>query len=157
MTEIKAKQIGSRTALLSAGIGTLIAQIIMTCLVSLDMNILKAFLWFTTVNYKLNIFVGVILLFTASYFYGQIAGKQILIKDRNHILVGFLTGMLVLITTAFLSSWVGFFQEGLDNIGTSDDPFEDYIFKPLFWVTIIGLIPAFLVGIWFGSRINSQR
>lgn len=157
MTEIKAKQIGSRTALLSASIGTLIAQTIMTFLVSGEVNILKAFLWFTTVNYKLNLFVGITLLFTASYFYGQIAGKQILIRNRNHILVGCLTGILVLITTAFLSSWVGFSQEGIDNIGSNDDPFEDYIVKPFFWVSIIGLIPAILVGIWFGSRIKRMR
>ncbi len=155
MTVIKAKQIGSKQGLISVGLGLLIAQLIMTWMSS-DNGIIKGFLWFTTINYKLNIFIGAIIMLLCGHFYGQIAGTQIIIKKRNFILIGFFTGIAVLITTAFLCGWTGFFQEGIHNIGTDDNPFQDYIFKPLFWVTIFGIIPAFLVGIWFGGQIKSK-
>ena len=156
MTEAEAKKIGSRQGLICSGLGVLIAQLIMTAMISSDQNIFKAFFWFTSVNYKLNLFVGVVILLLCGHFYGQIAGKAIIIKNRNFVLVGFLCGMAVLLTTAFLSGWTGFFQEGIDNIGTDDNPFEDYIFKPLFWVTIFGILPALLVGIWLGGQIKRK-
>jgi hypothetical protein len=156
MTETEAKKIGSRKGLISVGLGLLIAQLIMTSLISSDKGFFKAFFWFTTITYKLNIFVGAIIMLLSGHIFGQLAGKAILIKKRNFILVGFLCGMAVLLTTAFLSGWTGFIQEGIDNIGTNDNPFEDYIFKPLYWVTIFGIVPAFLVGIWFGGQIKRK-
>lgn len=156
MTETEAKKIGSRQGLISVGLGLLIAQLIMTSLISSDKGFFKAFFWFTTINYKLNIFVGAIIMLLNGHIFGQLAGKAILIKKGNFILVGFLCGMAVLLTTAFLSGWTGFIQEGIDNIGTNDNPFEDYIFKPLYWVTIFGIVPAFLVGIWFGGQIKRK-
>lgn len=154
MTEKEAKQIGSRQGLISVVIGLLIAQLIMTTLISSDEGFLKAFFWFTTINYKLNILVGAIIMLLSGHFIGQLAGKAILLKRKNFILVGFLSGMAVLLTTAFLSGWTGFLKEGIRNIGTNDNPFEDYIFKPLYWVAVFGAIPAFLVGIWFGRQIK---
>lgn len=154
MTKSDVKKIGSRQGLISVGFGLLIAQLIMTCFSSLDDGFIKGFFWFTTINYKLNILIGAIILLLSGHFFGEIAAVQIIIKKRNYILVGFLTGLSVLFTTAFLCGWTGFFQEGIDNIGTNDNPFEDYIYKPLFWVTIFGVIPAFLVGIWFGGQIK---
>jgi hypothetical protein len=155
MTETEAKKIGSRQGLICVGLGLLIAQLIMTWMTS-DDGIIKGFLWFTTINYKLNILIGAIIMLLCGHFYGQIAGSQIIIKKRNHILIGFLTGIAVLITTAFLCGWTGFFQEGIDNIGTEDNPFQDYIIKPLFWVAIFGIVPALLVGIWFGGQIKRK-
>ena len=157
MTEAEAKKIGSRQGLIYSGLGVVIAQSIMTAMFSSDQNFFKAFFWVTSVNYKLNLLVGIIILLLSGHFYGQIAGRAILIKKRNFILVGFLCGMAVLLTTAFLSGWTGFFQEGIHNIGTNADPFEDYIFKPLYWVTMFGIIPALLVGIWFGGQIKRKE
>jgi hypothetical protein len=156
LTETEAKKIGSRQGLIFAGLGVLIAQLIMTAMISSDQSFFKAFFWFTKVSYKLNIFIGIIILLLCGHFYGQLAGKAILIKGRNFILVGFLCGMAVLLTTAFLSGWTGFFQEGIDNIGTNDNPFEDYIFKPVFWVTMFGIFPALIVGVWFGAQIKMK-
>lgn len=155
MTETEAKRIGSIQGLISVGIGLAIAQLIMT-FISSDEGFFKAFFWFTTISYKLNIFIGAIIMLLCGHFFGRIAGKQIIIKKHNFILVGLLSGIAVLLTTAFFSGWTGFFQEGVDNIGTYDNPFEDYIFKPLFWVTIFGILPALLVGIWFGGQINRK-
>ena len=132
MTERDAKRIGSKQGLISVGLGLLIAQLIMTAMISSDKGLFKAFFWFTEIEYKLNIFIGAIIMLLCGHFYGQLAGKAILIRNRHFILVGFLCGMAVLLTTAFLSGWTGFIQEGVDNIGTNDNPFKDYLFKPLF-------------------------
>ena len=156
MTEIEAKKIGSRQGLISVGIGLLIAQLIMTWLSS-DNGIINGFFWFTTFSYNLNLIIGALIMLVSGHVFGQLAGKAILIKKRNYILVGFLCGMAILMTTAFLSSWTGFFQEGIEKIGTNDNPFEDYILKPVFWIFFFGLLPVFFVGIWFGGRIKKHR
>jgi hypothetical protein len=126
----------------------------MTAIFLSDKGFFKAFIWFTEINYKLNIFIGIVIMLLCGHFYGQLAGKAILIINRHFVWVGILCGMAVLLTTAFLVGWTGFIQEGIDNIGTNDNPFEDYIFKPLFWLTIFGTIPALIVGIWFGKQIK---
>jgi uncharacterized membrane protein len=91
------------------------------------------------------------------HIYGQLAGKLILIGKWNYALTGFLISLAVILTTAFFASWTGFIQEGIDNIGANDDPFFDYIFKPVYSVTMIGLIPALIVGVWFGKRIKNKE
>jgi hypothetical protein len=141
MTEIDAKKIGSRQGLISAGFGLLIAQLIMTFMISADEGFIKAFCWFMTIDYKLNILIGAFVMLVSGHFLGQLAGKAIIIRKRNFIVIGFLTGMGVLLTTAFVSGWTGFFQEGIVNIGLDDNPFVDYIVKPLYWVTLFGTVP----------------
>jgi hypothetical protein len=37
------------------------------------------------------------------------------------------------------------------------DSFEDYIFKPFFWIMIIGIIPAILVGRKFGKWVKRSK
>ena len=156
MTTGQAKKIGSRQGLIAVALGVLIAQLIMTAMISFDQSFFKAFFWFTTINGRWNLLIICIIMLLCGYVYGQVAGQHILMRQRNFILVGFLCGMAVLLTTAFLAGWTGFFQEGIDNMGTPDNPFEDYIFKPLYWVTVFGIIPALLVGIWFGRQIKRQ-
>jgi hypothetical protein len=154
MTVTDAKKIGSRQGLMAAGLGLLIAQMIMTYMISIDRGITDAFLWFTTINFKLPVFIGCLILLTSAYFFGQVAGKAILIKNQNYVLAGPLCGMAVLLVTASLSGLTGFFQEGLGKIGSEDNPFEDYIFKPFYWVALFGWIPAIVVGTFFGWRIK---
>jgi hypothetical protein len=154
--ELMSKKIGGKYGLICAGIGVIIAQSIMTFLASLNGGIIEGFFWFTGINYLLNIVIGILIMFGLAYYLGQTAGKEIIIKKKNPILIGFLTGMIILVSTSFLASWVGFFQEGIDNVGTYDNPFFDYIFKPVYWTTIFGIIPTFIVGIWFGLRIKKE-
>jgi hypothetical protein len=154
MTINQAKRIGSRLALKSVGIGLLIANLIMILLFYQDMNLFKAFFWFVTVEYRFNLFITAIIMLLCGHYFGQIAGKLILIKRWNFIVVGFMFGITVLLTTALFSSWTGFIQEGYFNLGTNDNPFEDYIFKPLYWVALYGIFPSFVVGIWYGWKIK---
>lgn len=153
MKESEAKQIGSKLAVKSILIGLFIAQCIMT-LFAIDSGLIKAFFWFTDFDYLFNIIFAIIVSIAVSYYFGKIAGKRILINKNNEYLIGILTGLLILVISSFISSWVGFFQEGLDNIGTNDDPFYDYIFKPIYAVTFFGFIPVLLVGSWYGSQIK---
>ena len=156
MTKGEAKKIGGRQGLFSVGIGLLIAQLIMTFFISSDIGFARAFFWFMTFDCKINIVVGAVIMLLCGHFYSEIAGEQILLKKRNFIIVGFLCGMAVLLTTAFFSGWMGFFQEGFENVGTNDNPFFDYIFKPFYWVTLFGIVPALLIGIWFGKQVKSK-
>ena len=117
---------------------------------------MNGFFWFATFSYNLNLIIGAFIMLVSGHLFGQLAGKAILIKKRNHILTGFLCGMAILLTTGFLSSWTGFFQEGISKVGTEDNPFVDYIYKPVFWIFFFGLIPVFLVGIWFGGQIKKH-
>lgn len=154
MTIIEAKKIGSQQGLISVGIGISIAQLIMTWLISSDKGWIKAFFWIIETDYWMNILIGVGIMIASGHFYGQLAGILILVKKWNYKLTGLLSGMAVIWTTTFLAGWTGFFQEGIDNLSTNDNPFVDYIFKPMFWVSVFGFVPVMVVGIWFGNRIN---
>lgn len=156
MTIQEAKKIGSNQALKSVVIGIVIAYLIMS-LLSSDSGFLKALLWFTTINYKLNLLIGVIIMLVCGYYLGQRAGYEILIKRINCYWVGIKYGILVLVTTTFFSSWVGFFQEGVHLIGTNDNPFNDYILRPVMIVFEFGFIPVLIVGSWFGKQIKKQE
>lgn len=156
MTEVEAKKIGSRQGLIFVIVGLLIAQFIMVWFSS-DNSIIEGFFWFTTFNYNFNVIIGILIMLISGHLFGQIAGKAILIKKRNYVLMGFLCGMAILMTTAFLSSWIGFFQEGISKIGTEDNPFVDYIYKPIFWILFFGLIPVLVVGTWFGKQIKKHE
>ena len=151
----RAEKIGSRQAIKGVTIGLIIAQLIMT-LLSSDNGFINGFLWFTHFNYNLNLLIGALCMYLCGHLYGRRAGYEIIIKNKDSLLVGFKYGLFIIVTTAFLSSWTGFFQEGIDKIGKDDDPFVDYIFKPVFWVFIVGIVPCLFVGLWFGNSIKRQ-
>ena len=153
MTEIEAKRIGSVQALFAVRIGLLIAQLIMTLLYS-GGGFIKGFFWFMTFPYKLNIVIGVIIMLLSGHFFGQIAGKAILIKKQNYILVGVLCGIAILLTTAFLSSWTGYFQEGINSNSSTYSSFQSYIISPFITISFFGILPVFIAGIWFGHQVK---
>ncbi len=156
MTEREAKKIGSRQGLLSVGIGLLTAQILMMWFFS-QHGIIQGFLWFTTFRYNLNVVIGAIIMLLSGHVFGQIAGKAILLQKRNYLLIGIVCGLAVLTTSAFLASWIAFFQEGIPLLGTNDDPFFDYIYKPVFWIVCGGILPVVFVGMWFGRQIKKYE
>jgi len=114
----------------------------------------NAFHWFTRINYWFNLLVGALRLVLAGYFYGRLAGINILIKKKNYEWIGIAYGLLTLWIGMLMGSTVGFLDEGLDNIGTGDNPFVDYYYKLLFWVACFDFIPEIIVVLWFGRRIK---
>ena len=149
-----AENIGIIVALKSVTIGIIIAYLIPTLLVIGDG--IKATLWIFEIDYWINIVIGILIFYACGYFFGKKAGNEILIKKKDYQQVGAKYGFLTLLVTIFSVSWIGFFQEGVDSIGTNDDPFYDYIFKPMFWVLLFGLIPSILVGLLFGKWIKNS-
>ncbi len=89
-----------------------------------------------------------------AYVFGRMAGTEIIKRKKDHNWVGIKYGFTTLFTGTVIGSTMGFIQEGLESIGTQDNPFEDYYFKPLFWVMLFGSIPVVLVGRWFGRTIK---
>ena len=156
MTTETAQRIGSIEALKCVTIGLVTAELIMA-LLSSDEGFFHGLFWFTSVDYKLNLFIAVILLYACGYLFGQVAGKVIIIKGWNYLLTGVLFGFLIIMTTAFLSGWTGFFREGINETGPYADPFNDYIIKPVVLVTIFGFIPTLFTGLWFGYSIRKKR
>nr|MDQ3073799.1 hypothetical protein [Bacteroidota bacterium] len=108
MTVEYAKKIGAKQGLISVIVGIVIAHLIMTLMISSDNGFVSGFLWITRVDYWYHILIGCLIMILCGYFYGGIAGKEILINKRNYVLVGFLTGMAVLLTTGFLGGITGF-------------------------------------------------
>ena len=151
MTPEIAKNIGIKKALQSATIGLLIAFLFMTLLAGGN------FLWLKEWSYLINIIIGIGIFYGLAYLFGKKAGYEILIKKKDSGSVGAKYGMIILIITAFLVGWVGFFQEGMEPYDTFWDSFEDYIFKPFFWIMAIGIIPAIIVGIQFGKWIKKSK
>ena len=147
--------VGSKYAIYSVLIGATIAYSIMTFF-SYEGNLLKALSWIKEWNYVSNLLVGLFGLLLFGYFFGRLAAKEIIEKNRDHTWVGFKYGILTLWSGTLLGSLVGFFQEGFHKIGMHDDPFVDYIYKPMFWVTFFGLFPVLFVGFWFGRQIKKH-
>tara|TARA_R110000868_G_scaffold261995_1_gene520368 strand:+ start:5929 stop:6516 length:588 start_codon:yes stop_codon:yes gene_type:complete len=151
MTPEIAKNIGIKKALQSATIGILIAFLFMMLLAGGNPQ------WMTEWNYWINIIIGIGIFYGLAYWFGKNAGYEILIKKKDSDKVGAKYGFLTLIITAFLVGWTGFMQEGMEPYDTFWDSFEDYIFKPFFWITVIGFLPAILVGILFGKWIKKNK
>ncbi len=151
MNDEDAKQIGAILALKSVGIGILIAQSIFIFL-TFEGSFLKNFFWFVDVDYKLNLIIGLLAFTICGNFYGRIAGYEILIKKEDYTWIGIKYAFLTLLSTAFISSLVGFFQEGIGK----DGGFSDYILKSTFLISLFGIIPVLVVGFWFGWRIHRK-
>ncbi|MGY5353513.1 hypothetical protein [Wenyingzhuangia sp. IMCC45467] len=150
MTPEIAKKIGIKKAFQSASIGIIISFLFMTLLAGGNI------LWLVKWNYLINIIIGIGVFYGLAYWFGKNAGYEILIEKKNHEKVGIKYGILTLILTAILVGWTGFVQEGMEPYDTFWNSFEDYIFKPFFWITLIGIIPAILVGIKFGKWIKKS-
>jgi hypothetical protein len=156
MTPSEAKKIGRRQGLIAAALGMLIAELIMVSMFTADQGLVGSLQWYSQSEYGLNILVGLVVLALCGAFYGQLAGRLILVRRWNAPGTGILISLAVLVTTAFLAGWMGYFGEGIHQPGSLSDPFVDYILKPAYWIILFGTVPALLVGIWFGVTIRRR-
>ena len=152
MTVERARTIGRAQATKSVSLGLAIAYLVMAWL-SRDVA------WLGHASYWPNLVFAAAVMFGCAYVYGGWAGTAILEHQRNPGGVGVRYGLLTLLTVPFLAGWVGFFQEGVGRVGAYRNPFFDYLAKPVVIVGVFGLLPALVVGIWFGNSIKraSQR
>lgn len=163
-----ATKIGRIKSLKSATIGVLIIYIIFVIGADKEGFVYSLF-WVFTYQYRINILIGILIFYFFAYIVGGKAGYEILIeKKRWYKLIGVKYAMVVLLITAFLFGWTGYFQEGLsvpkifsdaspefiEAYKAQQEPFHDYVFKPFFWIMLVGSIPAVIVGMLFGRSIK---
>ena len=171
MTHELAKNIGSSLAIKSVHIALVIAYIIMIPISTIGRdNPIKALFWIVEwmkSEFALHIIIGIIVFYACGYYFGGKAGNDILTKQYNYIWVGPLYGLLTLLSAVFLGSLTGFCLGIIHDLHYVDrlseirldmfyDNFINYIFKPIFWFSLFGLIPALLVGLWFGKSIHKK-
>jgi hypothetical protein len=140
MNEAKAKQIGSRVTAIGITIGLLVAYSIMASF-SYQGTAKSFFSWFFPFINGLwfNFLIALMALYFFGYVFGQKAGYNIIIKNKNFFWAFFKTGLLTLWFATFIGSLVGFFEEGLINDFGLTNAVTDYIGKPLYWVTFFGV------------------
>jgi len=144
MTVERAKAIGRAQASKSVCFGLAIAYLMMAWLC-------RDVAWLGQVSYWANLVFAAAVMFGCAYVYGGWAGAAILIRQRNAGWVGIKYGLLTLVTVPFLAGWVGFFQEGIHQMGAYQNPFFAYVANPVVSVGVFGLFPALFVGRWFGN------
>lgn len=166
----QAKKIGIQKSLKSATIGVVIIYIIF--IIGADKEgFVYSLLWIFTYQYRMNVLIGLLIFYFFAYIFGRKAGYEILIDKRKwYKLIGVKYAMLTLLITAFLFGWTGYFQEGInipdvflnapvefiEEYKAQQEPFYDYVFKPFFWITLVGSIPAVIVGMLFGRSIKKS-
>jgi hypothetical protein len=145
--ESKYKEIAIRKAILCSSLGLLTAFAI-----SLLFGIVSL-----AAKFPDAIICGVIGLYIGTYFYSRIAGKIVYRfgADNNKIwVIGVLLAWSCVVTMAVFGSSVYFFKDiNKSGLGLS---FADYIFKPTFWVILIGFIPSLLLGIFWAKQMKKE-
>lgn len=99
-----AKKIGQLLAAKSVIIGLVIAYIIF----GWDKNLIKSVCWIFYVEFWYHLLIGAFGLIAMAYFFGRLAGTEILIKGRNAIISGIKYGFIILITGTLIGTSVGF-------------------------------------------------
>lgn len=148
MTKYTAEAIGGEQGLTCSAIGIVTAYLMMALMIADP-------LWITEMdNTLLNLVIGAVIMLALGYLLGKKAGYAIIIEKRAPVLTGILYGMATLAGTAFLSGWVGFFQEGIQR--EIINGIRSYILGPFVLITIFGSIPAIVTSIWFGLSIKKR-
>ena len=142
------KKIGYRQAFKAITVGLVIAYVIMA--------LMAGPFWLFQFDYAPTILFAAVMIYIAGYFVGGLTSIWISKQSRLAILFGIIGGFLIVWTGTFFGSLVGFMKEGLPNNSEISEPIHDYIYKPLGLVTIFGLLPIIIVGIWFGLSIKKK-
>lgn len=99
-----------------------------------------------------SIITGVIALYIAAAGFGLVAGNLIYwLKGRG---IGvWLTGIGLAWSCLVISALAGSSVEFLSSSRNWMD-FGDYIIKPLIWVMLVGIIPAFILGVLYAATVK---
>ena len=152
-----ARKIGRYSALKFISVGLFLAYFIMAILVSGD-GIYKAIFWITEVdmNFILMVIVSIITLYVLGYLFGGLAGIDIVIKHKNFIWIGIMYSFITVITSVFLTCLVSFFRATIQDQTMNENLIVDYIFKPIFIISVFGFVPIVIVGLLFGNQIKRR-
>ena len=140
MNRQKAMNIGGVQGLKLAGIGLLIAYMMMAVMA-------EHLFWFIEMDSILYLVIGAAIFLAMGYYWGTKAGIAIIMKSKHSIGTGILYGLITLITTSVLSTLPGFFIERMDVY---------YLLAIMICIPLFGLIPAVIASIWFGWSIRER-
>lgn len=143
-----AKKIGYKQAFQAITIGLVVAYLIFATMAGP--------LWLFQVDYSPILIFAALVLYGIGYLFGGMAGKFIIVNKYPSVVIGIVTGFLIVWTGTFVGSLIGFFGEGLSNNSSVIEPFNDYILKPILMVSFWGFVPIVGVGIWYGLSINRR-
>lgn len=136
-----------RKSIFCASIGLLTALIISLLL---GMSVLRF-------DIPIPLITGLIGLYICAYFYGKLAGKLIYrtgAEDYKIWLIGIILALSCVVTAALAGSSIYFFKEL--RISRLEQTFLDYVFKPLFWITFVGFIPALILGLVWARQVKKE-
>ena len=145
----QAKEIGSKIALFLSGLGIISAYLIMSLVV-------MSFFWILQVDFILHLIVGAFAMLIIAKYLGRYVGWLIIIRRRCSVLIGIVSGLLILIGGTFCGSLIGFFLEGVNSSDLYGALF-DYLVKPIYWVSLFGFIPVIVSGIVYGLKLKQKR
>ncbi len=153
-----AKRIGSKYALISISLGLSIAAVFMIILSNASESWTDTTETFLSIimDFKLIFGFSVLVFYFSAYMFGKIAGKQILLHGRNYILVGIVTGFLILISATLTGSLVGFMYN-VGNASNMSATVNNYFYKPITWVILFGTVPVLAVGSLYGYLVIRQK
>jgi hypothetical protein len=158
MDEKVAKKIGIKYGIKSIIIGLIIFYFIPLIFLLLSGEGLKSIIWLNELDLYSLLFIlnWVFLFFLFAFIFGMKAGKEILTKKRDYEKVGMKYGFLTLLFASFFGCLPGLITEGMNGFTLKSYGINAYIFKPMFWILLFGIIPSILTGRWLGKKIKSK-
>lgn len=99
-----------------------------------------------------SIMTAVVALYFAAAYFGSVAGSLIY-ESRGAGLGVWLTGIGLAWLCLGISVLAGSSVEFLSTNRSFED-FGDYIFQPLMWVLLVGIIPAFVLGLLYTATVK---
>jgi len=85
---------------------------------------------------------GVTVLFVAAWTLGDFAGRAVFARAWSGVWTGWFLALICLTLAVFAGSLVTLFTEAWPFAYGWDEARFDYVYKPLFWVMAVGLVPC---------------
>lgn len=147
-----AQNIGVKLIMKYTLIGLLIASSLMSLLHGTK-GLKYTFEWIP--QYSPPIIFGIVGLILGSFIGGKLAGKMIYKREYAE-LWGIISALTAVWSAVLISSVYMIISKLINHHTQIGDLIEDYLFKPFYWITIIGSIPIVILGVLFGNKLNKK-
>ena len=100
--------------------------------------------------------IAIVALYTAALILGLVAGGLIYrvgVRGPRIWLIGIGLAWSCLLISVVAGSSMNFFSER-HNAPSVADAFTDWIIKPLFWIVLLGGLPALGLGLFYAARVK---
>jgi hypothetical protein len=100
--------------------------------------------------------IAIVALYAAALILGLVAGgliSRIGVHDPRIWLMGIGLAWSCLLISVLAGSSVNFFSEK-HNAPSGAEAFTDWIIKPLFWIVLLGGLPALGLGLFYAARVR---